>query len=101
MKMIITKDDVKTLSGKFIVEIMDGQENLSIFGNDDNNYFAKEKRLMFVSGLTVSGFYYNHGTFDTVDEFVGWFNPRNGRFRRLLTSSELDKLNEILKRDNY
>ena len=100
MRLIITEKDVSDLLGKFIIEINDESEDSFVL-NDSNWDFYKEKRISLVNGLTLQGFYYTHNTFENKDEFVLRFNPRNGRFRRLLTSKELDFMCEKLKQENY
>jgi hypothetical protein len=100
MKMIITKEDVRKLTGHFIIELNDTDE--AEFELTDKNWdFYKDKRISFICGLTFNGFYYKYGSFDTPEEFVEYFNPHNNRFRRLLTSKELDFVCKKLKEENY
>lgn len=101
MRMIITQKDISSLTGKFIIEINDEEEDTFEL-NDKNWNFYKEKRISFISGLQWCGFYYTHNSYKlTAEEFVEDFNPKNGRFRRLLTSKEMDFMFEKLKEEIY
>lgn len=106
--MIITPEEVTSLSGKFIVEIDSHKPDTLI--NNENWGFMKEKRISFVCGLQLVGFYYMHLKFNSSEEFANWFNDnvitnytkgKNERFHRLLTSSEIDFVCKKLKEENY
>ena len=98
--MIIAKADIGKLNGHFIIELNDSDEE-EFELNEKNWSFYKEKRISFVVGLSLNGFYYSHGNYKTDEEFVEKFNPCGGRFRRLLTSKEIDFLCKKLKEENY
>lgn len=105
--MIITENDVTALTGKFIIQLDEENKdfNLTKVTNDQWEFY-KEKRISFVCGLTLCGFYYIHKKFDTNEEFVEYFNNYykgvlKTRYHRLLTSRELDFLNEKMKQRNY
>lgn len=104
--MIITENDVNSLTGKFVIQlnIEDQDFDLTKITNDRWGFY-KEKRISFISGLTWCGFYSIHIKFDTAAEFVEYFNNyykgAKTRYHRLLTSKELDFLNEKLKQSNY
>ncbi len=101
MKMTITANDVKNLTGKFIVQLNSDDPDCDIKKDWE---FYKEKRISFVSELNMIGFYYNHGSFDTTEEFVNYFNTPNGkdeRFHKLLTNKELDFVLSKIKENNY
>lgn len=100
MRMIITNKDVQYLTGKFIIEINDEDEDT--FELTDKNWeFYKEKRISFISGIKWLGFYYEHNNIESVEDFVENFNPRNGRFRRLLSSKELEFVLNKMKQEIY
>jgi hypothetical protein len=100
MRMVITEKDVHKLNGHFIIEINDSDEELFEL-KEENWKFYKEKKISFVCGLSLNGFHYSHGNHGTVQEFVEKFNPRKERFRRLLTSKEIDFICKKLKEENY
>jgi hypothetical protein len=102
MKMTITTKDVANLTGKFIVQ--HNADNPDRVINDENWGFFQEKRISFVCGLNLCGFYYMHKELKTEQEFVDYFNDpcRNGtRFYRLLTSKEIDFVTNKMKEANY
>jgi hypothetical protein len=100
MKMTITKEDVRKLNGHLIIEINDSDEDLFEL-KEENWQFYKEKRISFICGLEWVGFYYKHSICSDLQDFVDTFNPSNGRFRRLLTSKEIDFMCKKLKEENY
>lgn len=104
MKMTITNQDVPTLTGKFIIQIDSHTPDYTI--SESNWEFVKEKRLSFVCGLKLIGFYYTHREFESDDEFLFYFNhyvetKKDARFHRLLTNVELDFVCNKLKESNY
>ena len=104
--MIITENDVFQLSGKFIIQLNENQQDFDLSKITDDKWgFYKEKRISFVCGLTLCGFFYTHMSFNSSEEFVDYFNNyykgQKTRFHRLLTNKELDFLNEKLKENNY
>ena len=100
MKMIITENDVKNLSGKFALQLK--HEESDVILNDSNWLFMEEKRLFFISGLTICPkFAYWQETFENEEAFVKYWNNTKGRFHRLLTNAELDFLLKKLKEQNY
>jgi hypothetical protein len=110
MKLTITTKDVNFLTGKFIIQVNSNEPDYTI--TEKNWEFVKEKRLSFVCGLNIMGFYYVHQTFKTEEEFVEYFNnyvftgvcadKYNGeRFHRLLTSKEIDFVCKKMKESNY
>jgi hypothetical protein len=124
MKQIITKKDIPYLQGRFIVELNIDQDEPDYSAEFRKNpEFWLEKRISFVSHtsafdikkisgvkidkslVSLSGFYYSHGVF-TEDDFVEFFNNYLGdskykRYHRLLTTKELDWLNEELKKQKF
>lgn len=121
MKQTITLDSLTEITGKWIIQLnTDNQENIDIT-KSENPGFWLEKRISFVGRLynsdgnphikfengrgefiIANGLYYCHGVY-TREEFVEHFNNcyEGKRFHRLLTSKELDWLNEYLKKNNY
>lgn len=121
MKLVITKKDIPTLQGKFIVQLDITQDEPDYSGEfKRNSGFWLEKRISFVSHIStmdfkkisgekpdksfvsLSGFCYSHGIY-TEDDFVEYFNNYLGsskglRYHRLLTARELDWLTEELKK---
>jgi len=94
MKMILLSEkDVRELNGKWIIQVNSEQPDYTI--TEENWSFVSEKRLSLVTGLRMTGFYYDHGSFETWEEFAFKFNHylkghEDTRFHRLLTSKELD-----------
>lgn len=119
MKQVINKEDIVNIVGKWVVQLTNEQENFKLT-DSQNDGFWLEKRISFVGRLygvdgypnvkfenkeeliIMNGLYYTHCV-KTPDEFVKFFNEyTNGeRFHRLLTTKELDWLNERLKRNLY
>ena len=124
MRQLITKTDIRSLVGKFIIQLNSDNENVNITHGTSAGFWM-EKRIAFVGILDLlgehildtedrkekraakepyvilNGLYYCQGAY-THDEFVDKFNGANGdRFYRLLTSKELDWLNEQQKDRNY
>lgn len=122
MKQTITIDSLNQVTGKWIIQLCNNQENVDIT-KSENPEFWLEKRISFIGRLynsdgyphikfengkgefiIMNGVYYCHGVY-TREEFVEYFNngyeSRKERFHRLLTSKELDWLNEHLKKNNY
>ena len=118
MRLVINKNDIKRLIGRWVIQLTNEDEDFTLL-ESKNDGFWLEKRISFVGGLSsidqhsdifinrehrviMNGIYYCHGIF-TEDEFVEHFNDYvNGeRFHRLLTSKELDWLNEKMKSNNY
>jgi hypothetical protein len=98
--MIITENDISKLNGKFIIEINDDEEDKFVL-NDENWDFYKEKRISFICGLSWNGFFYKHNSEKDSARFVSDFNPKNGRFRRLMTGRELKFMMNKLIQENY
>lgn len=110
MKFTITKKDIPSLSGKFIIQVNSKEPDYTI--TEQNWMFVKEKRLSFVCGLTLNGFYYVHNSFKTEEEFVNFFNDyvftgsssdkyKGERFHRLLTNQEIDFVCKKMKESNF
>lgn len=104
MKMTITENEVFALTGKFILQVNSDQPESTI--TEANWHFIKEKRLAFVSELSLVGFYGEHHKFDNKADFVEYFNNYIGtskgcRFHRLLTNKEIDFVCNKLKQENY
>lgn len=113
MKMQITTGDVPSLTGKFIIQINCDNENVVL--SDKNWGFYQEKRISFVCGLKLIGFYHEHQCFDNSEDFVTYFNHylhpntmevdvaarKNSRFHRLLTSKEIDFVCNKMKQNQY
>lgn len=111
--MKISKEDVRHLSGKFIIQISSDGEDVVLC--DSNWPFYREKRISFICGLQWAGFYYNHMSFETEEEFVMYFNDyltvktkpedvekrRGERFHRLLTSKEIEFVCNKMKESNF
>ena len=88
-----SEKDVQSLNGKWILEVNSEQPDYTI--TEENWSFVSEKRLSLVTGLRMTGLWYDHGNFKTWEEFAFRFNyylkeHENKRFYRLLTSKELD-----------
>jgi hypothetical protein len=118
MRQLIIKENIKNLIGKWIIQLTFEEENFTLL-ESKNDEFWLEKRISFIGALhtvdqfpdvfvtrenrvIMNGIYYCHGIF-TDKEFVEFFNnyTNNKRFHRLLTSKELDWLNERIKRNIY
>lgn len=122
MRQTITIDSLYQITGKWIIQLRNDQENIDIT-KSENPGFWLEKRISFIGRLynsdgyphisfednkgefiIMNGLYYCHGVY-TRKEFVEYFNNgyegKKERFHRLLTSKELDWLNEYLKKSNY
>lgn len=108
MQMIISPDEVSNLTGKFIIQLDSGENGKVLHRtvNEGNWSFMKEKRISFVVGLSWQGFYYEHRSFKTKEEFAEYFNnymeSKPGvRYHRLLTSNELDFVLSKMKQEIY
>jgi hypothetical protein len=94
MKMILLSEkDVRDLNGKWVIQVNAEQPDYTI--TEENWSFVSEKRLSLVTGLRMTGLWYDHGNFETWEEFAFKFNHylkghEDKRFHRLLTSKELD-----------
>lgn len=120
MRMVINKGDIKNIVGRWIVQLTNEQENSSLL-ESKNDEFWLEKRIFFVGSLygadgiptltsfksgesfvIVNGIYHTKGIYNE-DQFVEFFNNYSDgkRFHRLLTTKELDWLNEHLKKRLY
>lgn len=106
--MRITTEDVKNLTGKFIIQLNHPTEkspNPHTTITKENWNFLKEKRISFICGREWLGFYYSHNKFETDEKFVDYFNNyynnSKERYHRLLTSEELDFLLKKMKEENY
>src|SRR5689334_4632401 len=103
MKMIITPEEVKNLTGKFIIQISASDPNPDI--TKDWNFWM-EKRISFVCGLKWMGFFYEHKSFETEADFVSFFNDyypdkKGDRFHRLLTYKELEFVCQKMKERQF
>lgn len=104
MKIILQSEkDVQSLNGKWIIEINSEEPDYTI--TESNWFFVKEKRLSLVTGLRMTGIWYDHGDFKTWEEFAFKFNHYNEkykdeRFYRLLTDKEIDFICKKFKEDN-
>jgi hypothetical protein len=123
MRQIITVADIKSLVGKFVIQLNAKDENVDII-HQGNDGFWMEKRIAFVGIIDIigedklknrfqkqknptvilNGLYYCQGTY-TAEEFVSIWNDgykdSKDRFYRLLTTKELDWLNKLQKERNY
>jgi len=95
MKMILlSKKDVEALNGKWILQVDTNNPDYTI--TEDNWGFVSEKRLSLVTGLRMTGLWYDKGDFKTWEEFAFKFNhyiegdSKDKRFHRLLTNKEID-----------
>lgn len=95
MKFIIqSKKDVDSLQGKWIIQVDSSNPDWTI--NEDNWDYISEKRLSLVTGLRMTGLWYDHGDYKTWEEFAFRFNHysegenKDKRFHRLLTNKEID-----------
>lgn len=102
MKLILlSQKDVESLNGKWIVQV--NTDNPDFIINDNNWDFVSEKRLSLVTGLRMTGLWYDHGDFKTWEEFAFKFNhysngdSKDKRFHRLLTNKEVDFICEKFK----
>jgi hypothetical protein len=101
MKIILLSEkDVSALSGKWIVQVNANNPDYEI--TESNWSFVSEKRLSLVTGLRMTGLWYDHGDFKTWEEFAFRFNhysekSKDERFHRLLTNKEIDFICEKFK----
>ena len=92
--VLLSEKDVRDLNGKWILQVNTNAPDYTI--TEENWDFVKEKRLSLVTGLRMTGIYYDHGDFETWEEFVFKFNhyantdAKDTRFHRLLTNKEID-----------
>jgi hypothetical protein len=103
MKMILlSQKDVQSLNGKWILQVDSSNPDYTI--NESNWNFIVEKRLSLVTGLRMTGIWYDHGDFKTWEEFTFKFNHylegenKDKRFHRLLTHKEIDFICEKFKK---
>lgn len=106
MQIKINKNDIKRLSGRFVIQVTD-LDDVEIMANGLTSKidFWAEKRISFVSfsdrGVNLAGFFYTHGDF-TIDEFVerinGDGNKNDDRHFRFLTSSEMSELTKWMQK---
>lgn len=108
MKQTITKEDLKLIVGRFIVEINTDESALKLTDKVNLDFYL-EKRVRWISyggdGIIKSDLYGGSMTM-TEDRFVEWFNdyignPKGKRFHRLLYSKELDVVFNFIKSRNY
>lgn len=112
MQFIIrTKEDLKALQGKFVLQISKEDPYKTLM--DFNWNFVKEKRLKLVSKMGFIDLYGERKDFETFENFKNFFNnylfdhmikenkTDGGRFHRLLTNRELDFLLQKIKEENY
>lgn len=109
--VIETSEDVRLLQGKFVLCVDSNTPNRTLM--DMSWGFAKEKRLMIVSGHGFVDLYGNRWDAKSEEDFINRFNKYlfphmiekgetdGGRFHRLLTNSELDYLFTKIKQENY
>lgn len=105
MKMILQSEkDVRELNGKWILQVNAEQPDYTI--TEENWSFVSEKRLSLVTGLRMTGLWYDHGDFKTWEEFAFRFNHyleshKDKRFHRLLTDKEIDFICKKFKENKY
>ena len=103
--MLLSQKDVEAINGHWVLEVNANDPDYTI--TESNWNFVSEKRLSFVSRYRFTGLYYDHGSYNTWEEFAFKFNhyhegdSKDARFYRLLTSRELDFINEKFKQNNY
>jgi len=118
MKMLINENDIKSIVGRFIVQLDSDNPDIDITKSPTPEFWL-EKRISLVTtidkfkneyegGICVAGLYYNHAKIMKKSEFVEYFNhyydkddARDKRFHRLLTSKELCWLFEQMKKNQY
>lgn len=105
MKIILlSKKDVESLNGKWILQVDTNNPDYTI--TEENWEFVKEKRLSLVTGLRMTGLWYDKGDFKTWEEFAFKFNHyaegdnKDKRFHRLLTNKEIDFICKKFKESN-
>lgn len=92
--IVLSEKDVRDLNGKWILQVNTDQPDYTI--TEENWSFVKEKRLSLVTGLRMTGLWYDHGDFMTWQDFAFRFNhyvegeSKDKRFHRLLTNREID-----------
>ena len=104
MKLVIQSEkDVQSLNGKWIIQVNSDQPDYKI--TKTNWDFVSEKRLSLVTGLRMTGLWYDHGDFKTWEQFAYRFNhytegeSKDTRFHRLLTDEEIDFICEKFKKN--
>jgi hypothetical protein len=103
MKLILlSENDVKSLNGKWVLQVNIDNPDYTI--NEANWNFVSEKRLSLVTGLRMTGLWYDKGEFHTWQDFAFRFNhyidgeSKDSRFHRLLTNKEIDFICEKFKK---
>jgi hypothetical protein len=92
--ILLSEKDVRSLNGKWILQVNIDNPDYTI--TEENWAFVSEKRLSLVTGLRMTGLWYDHGDFKTWEEFAFRFNhylegeSKDKRFHRLLTNKEID-----------
>jgi len=99
--ILLSEKDVRSLNGKWIIQVNIDNPDYTI--TEENWGFVSEKRLSLVTGLRMTGLWYDHGDFKTWEEFAFRFNhylegeSKDTRFHRLLTNKEIDFISKKFK----
>lgn len=108
MKQTITKDDLRLIAGKFIIQL-DSDKPVTLTEKNINLDFYLNKRIRFVSfgkeGIITSDLFGNTFNYSD-DKFIEMFNEYLGdskgkRYHRLLYNKELDLVFNFMKNRNY
>ena len=94
MRLIINKEDINKISGNFIIQLNNEDEQIDITKSTNLDFWF-EKRISFVSyhkdTVDCNGLFYKHCSYQ-LDDFIEYFNGKNKRFCRLLNKKELELL---------
>lgn len=107
MVMQFGNGDLRSLIGRFIVQVDVNDKSHNDISQSKNSEFWLEKRISFVvsvsdGGYVLGGFYYNHGVFKTFEDLVKHLNKTGeNRAFRLLRAKELIWLNARMIERNY
>ena len=116
MKLIITKNDLSKIIGRFIIQLNTGENEVQYLTDKNCNLnFYFTKRIYFIhygeNGTICKTDLYGYTFSYDIDKFLNIFNyykyshmedkDIDSRYHRLLTSEELDILFKFLKERNY
>lgn len=99
--MLLSQKDVKAINGHWVLS---KRKWSWLYNHWKQLEFCKSERSFFVSRYRFTGLYYDHGSYNTWEEFAFKFNhyhegdKKDARFYRLLTSKELDFINRGLNK---
>ena len=113
MKLIITKNDLPKIIGRFIIQLNSGENEIQYLTNENCNLdFYLAKRIYFITwGINkdsiiecdLFGNSFELSTESFLEVFNEYkFKDESGkRYHRLLTSKELDIVFKFIKERNY